>query len=405
MKKTGYIIIGVVILGLIGWYVESQFRSNVMRPTSVMTDQNTGATNPLPTVPDHLDTAVLAGGCFWCVESDLEKLDGVENVISGYSSGTSENPTYKNYAQAGHREVVLVTYDPTRVTYGQLVEYMLKHADPTDPDGSFYDRGYEYSPAVYYDNASEKQIAEQVIQELDEAGVYEKPIDVFIDERVDFWPAEEYHQDYYKKNQLKYKYYRTGSGRDAFIEKHWGDDASTFTTPTNTIVEEEPITNDNETAMQDDTTNHWETFVMPSDEQLREDLTPIQYKVTQHEGTERPFQNEYYDNKAEGIYVDIVSGEPLYSSTHKFDSGTGWPSFTQSIADGGVVEKIDKSFFMTRTEVRSRIADSHLGHVFNDAPAELGGIRHCINSASLRFIPKEDMEVQGYGDFLYLFDQ
>lgn len=348
-------------------------------------------TEQQPTQNARIETALLAGGCFWCVEADLEKVAGVFTVVSGYASGDSDNPTYEDYDEHGHREVVLVTYDANTVTYGQLVEYMLKHADPTDKDGSFNDRGFEYSPAVYYKNDTEKMIAETVVGYLDSLDVYDQPIDIYIEAWTDFYPAEEYHQDYYIKNPLKYGYYRRGSGRTAFIEKYWGDAADEYVVPANMHTGE--ILG-----------NSWENFVMPSDAELRTLLTPLQYQVTQEEATERAFANEYYDNKEAGIYVDIVSGEPLFSSTHKFDSGTGWPSFTQPIDATRVTFHEDNRFFLQRTEVRSAIANSHLGHIFNDAPPELGGIRYCMNSASLRFVPVEEMEAEGYGDYLYLFE-
>jgi len=332
---------------------------------------------------------LVAGGCFWCVEADLEKLPGVLEVVSGYAGGTTENPTYDDYAAGGHREVVEVTYNPTVVSYREILIYAIKHMDPTDPDGSFYDRGVEYAPAIYYENESEKEIAESTVAAIDELEVYDKPLALAIEERPTFWRAEDYHQDYYKGlTSLKYTYYRNASGRDDFIEEHWGNDTGP-TLP-------------NETTPYD--VSQWQGFEKPSEDTLRASLTTMQYQVTQNEATEPAYDNEYWDNKEDGIYVDIVSGEPLYSSTDKFDSGTGWPSFTKPIYPDAVTEHADYTLIVPRTEVRSRFADSHLGHIFTDAPAELGGIRHCINSAALRFVPREEMEEQGYGQFLTLFE-
>ena len=330
-------------------------------------------------------SATLAGGCFWCVEADFEKLDGVIDVVSGYSGGTSEDPTYENYAETGHREVVLVTYDPTRITFAGLVEYLIKHSDPTDPDGSFYDRGVQYAPAVHYENDEEKRGAESVIAEIDAMQVFDVPLAVKVLPREPFWPAEDYHQDFARRNSLRYGYYRNASGRDAFIERHWGKN------PGLTLPGAKPSES-----------GRWVAFQKPSDAKLRDSLSEMQYFVTQERGTEPPFDNEYWDEKREGIYVDLVSGEPLFSSTDKFDSGTGWPSFTKPLVPENIVHREDRSLFVVRTEVRSRHADSHLGHVFNDAPAELGGIRYCMNSAALRFVPKESMTEEGYGEFLGL---
>ena len=329
-------------------------------------------------------TALLAGGCFWCVEADLEKVDGVISAVSGYASGSTKNPEYGNYAEGGHREVVLVTYDPAKVSFDNLVEHLIKHSDPTDALGSFYDRGLQYAPAVYYGDDQEKQIAEKVISEIDGLRVYEKPLALMVLSRDVFWPAEEYHQDYYKKNPIRYTYYRNASGRDAFIKKHWGDKAGLFARPN--------------VAMTGKT--DWMRYVRPSDAVLRERLTPLQYKVTQEEGTERPFDNEYNTNKAEGIYVDIVSGEPLFSSKDKYDSGTGWPSFVKPITEDAVVLHEDRSLFSTRVEVRSRYADSHVGHVFDDGPKDRGGKRYCMNSAAMRFVPKDKMVAEGYGEYV-----
>lgn len=342
----------------------------------------------------EVKTAMVAGGCFWCVEADLEKLPGVIEVVSGYSGGTNENPTYQNYSENGHREVVQISYDPNIVTYEEILEYLIKHIDPTDADGSFYDRGLAYSPAIYYDSEEEKAIAKAEIKKIDDSGVYEKPLAIAVLLSSPFYPAEEYHQDYYKKNPLKYGYYRRASGRDDFVEKHWGDD----------VWPDEPKENMNDSNTNSNT-NDWDNFVKPSDEELKETLSDIQYKVTQKDGTERAFQNEYHDNKEAGIYVDIVSGEPLFSSIDKYDSGTGWPSFTKPLEADNIVTKEDRSlFFSVRTEVRSKHADSHLGHVFPDGPADKGGLRYCMNSAALRFIPKDKLVEEGYGEYISLFN-
>jgi peptide methionine sulfoxide reductase msrA/msrB len=339
-------------------------------------------------------TAVFGNGCFWCVEHDLAKVAGVIDVVSGYAGGMTENPDYQNYDAGGHREVVLVTYDPAVVTYANLVEHIIKHGNPTDAGGSFKDRGASYAPALYYATQAEQESARAVVAAVDAAGVFPAPLPLPILPRPTFYPAEEYHQDYAEKNPLRYNFYRSASGRTAFIEKTWGSDLKQFTYSKKNVLSTtksmEP------TSSTQFTPSSWNDYVRPSDEVLRAQLSAEVYRVTREDVTERARTSPLDTNYEPGIYVDVVSGEPLFSSRDKFDSGTGWPSFVRPLSAEVVTLHEDRKLFSVRTEVRSRFADSHLGHVFDDGPADSGGKRYCMNGAALRFVPKAELAAQGY---------
>ncbi len=322
----------------------------------------------------NLDTATFAGGCFWCMDAPFEKIDGVKDVISGYAGGHVKNPTYEEVetGTTGNVESVDVIYDPNVVSYSELLTIYWKQFDPTDAGGSFYDRGSQYKSVIFYRSQTEKEVAEKSKELLNKSGIFKKPIATKIEQFTSFYPAEKYHQHYYKKNPVHYEEYRKASGRDNFIMGVWGDIGI-------------------------------DRYKKPSDEKLKKELTPLEYNVTQNGSTETPFNNKYWNNHKEGIYVDIVSGEPLFSSKDKFESGTGWPSFTKPIDPRYLSKKVDSSMGMERIEVRSTFGDSHLGHVFNDGPAPTH-LRYCINSASLKFVPKDQMAKAGYGEFLWLFE-
>ncbi len=444
------IIIALVAFGVLFWGCHQEAMSNQTMSNQTMTNQTMSKDHMEKIAmeqPKKTDFAVFAGGCFWCVTADFEKVPGVITVISGYTGGHVVNPTYEEVSAGGTGDVeaVKVIYDPNRVSYEKLLDWFWRHVDPTDPDGQFVDRGPEYRSEIFYANPTQKRLAEASKAWVAAHGPFTKPIVTKIVALGTFYPAEAYHQDYYKKYPIRYPWFRAGSGRDQFLKKTWahfegnidpesamakstdmektGEASGTMKTGSTDMgtsgkssgmmkTGSDTMTTGAQASTMGDsgTMAMWtaamasgeQVYTRPSKAELKKRLTPMEYEVTQEDGTEPAFHNAYWNNHAPGIYVDIVSGEPLFSSTDKFDSGTGWPSFTKPLVPGNIVEKTDRTLWITRTEVRSRHAGSHLGHVFKDGPPPTG-LRYCIDSAALRFVPADKLAAEGYGQFAKLF--
>ena len=348
---------------------------------STVTSTITGSSNPVqadskyPANPnvninfdtENLEEIWLAGGCFWGVEAYMARVYGVYDVTSGYANGKTKNPTYEEVIRnnTGHAETVHVRYDPARIDLEKLLTYFFKIIDPTSLNKQGNDRGTQYRSGIYYTNEANKLVIDQVVAKEQER--YDDPIVTEVEPLDNFALAEEYHQDYLEKNPNGYCHVEFDS------------------------LENQEIPSIIDPAL----------YPKPTDEEIKKKLTKEQYKVTQERDTETAYSNEYWDNYEPGLYVDIVTGEPLFSSADKYDSMCGWPSFTKPIDPAVVLEFEDTSYNMVRTEVRSRTGGGHLGHVFNDGPKDRGGLRYCINSASITFIPQAEMEAEGYG---YLID-
>lgn len=310
------------------------------------------------------EIAILAGGCFWCMVKPFTSYEGVEKVVSGYIGGHKENPTYKEVCSGGtgHYEAVEITFDNEKIKFKEILDIFWKQIDPQDENGQFADRGSQYKTAIFYASDKQKEEAQVSKKRIEDLYFNGKEIATGILEASHFYPAEDYHQNYCKTNSKHYSIYYKNSGRYNFVKAKWDRNNS-------------------------DRNN------------LRKILKDIEFEVTQNDMTEVPFENEYFDKFDKGIYVDLVDGRPLFSSSDKFDSGCGWPAFSKPIEDTALMERADYSFGMERTEVRSLGSNCHLGHVFNDNPNSDNGLRYCINSAAIKFIPYDKMEECGYGEY------
>ncbi len=314
---------------------------------------------------DSLKTVYFAGGCFWGVQAYLARIPGVYETEVGYANGTVSNPTYQQVCTGttGHTETVRVVYDPTKCSLSSLTEQFFTIIDPTIYNRQGNDVGTQYRTGIYYVDDADKSVLEAA---LATAQLYhDDPVVTELLPLVCFYPAEAYHQNYLEKNPGGYCHVDFSGLQHLAVSEH--------TTP------------------------------VPNTEELHGRLTPEQYRVTQLGDTEAPFTGAYWDVFDKGIYVDIISGNPLFLSVDKYDSGCGWPSFTKPIDPAAVVGREDLSYGMRRTEVRGSNSNAHLGHVFPDGPEDRGGLRYCINSAALRFIPYDEMDKQGYGAYRSIF--
>ena len=332
-----------------------------------------------------LEKIYLAGGCFWGVEEYFSRIPGVMDSKSGYANGNIENPTYRQVCSGStnHTETVEVTYDPEEVSLDVLLTQFFKIIDPLSINRQGNDVGNQYRTGIYYIKESDLPVIKGIYQEVSEK--YKKPLAVEILPLKNFYMAEDYHQDYLKKHPNGYCHISFDSLKD--LDKDM-------------LNESAPKKDDNGLINSLDPSR----YTKPSKEELKYKLTKEEYAVTQEAATEMAFSGRFWQNHARGLYVDVATGEPLFLSSNKFESGTGWPSFTKPVDPDVVREHKDFSYGMMRTEVWSRVGNSHLGHVFADGPRNLGGLRYCINSAALRFIPESEMAKEGYGDLLPLLD-
>ncbi|MDP8032746.1 peptide-methionine (R)-S-oxide reductase MsrB [Pasteurella atlantica] len=314
------------------------------------------------TQTENLQQIYLAGGCFWGIEAYMEKIYGVKDAVSGYANGKTSQTNYQLIGKTDHAETVKVTYDANKISLEKLLKYYFQVIDPTSVNKQGNDRGRQYRTGVYYQNEMDKAVVLNVIEQQQKK--YQDKIQVEVEPLKNYVLAEDYHQDYLAKNPNGYCHIDLEKANKVIIDPN--------------------------------------DYPKPSDKELKAKLTPLQYSVTQKKNTEHSFSNEYWDNFKDGIYVDVTTGEPLFSSMDKFESGCGWPSFTKPIDKDVVNYDDDTSFNMVRTEVLSRSGQAHLGHVFDDGPKDKGGLRYCINSAAIKFIPLEQMEAEGYG---YLINQ
>jgi len=376
MNKNKLLLIIPVLLVVTAVYAFAMYFKN--KDKTLTNDDTTKFTvNDNNTVDSgKLKEIYLAGGCFWGLEAYMQKIKGVEDAVSGYANGKTDNPSYKDLHTSGHAETVKVVYNPDMVSLEELLEYYLRVVDPVSINKQGNDTGTQYRTGVYYTNNSEKTIIEKVL--ANEQNKYDKPIAIEVLPLQQFFIAEEYHQDYLDKNPGGYCHI----------------DLSLADKP----LSDKDISKSNEPEIDAS------KYPRPSNDELKKQLTDEQYQVAVNSDTERPFSNEYWNNFEKGIYVDITTKEPLFVSTDKFESGCGWPSFSKPINEDVVKYSEDDSFNMNRTEVRSRSGNAHLGHVFDDGPKESGGKRYCINSASLEFIPYEKMDERGYGYLKYLLE-
>lgn len=362
-------ILLIVVVFLLGLVYLSRF-SLQEKDSNIDPTEAIKAPELLGPIPNYSGTEYgqiyLAGGCFWGVQAYFDRIEGIVYTNVGYANGNTETTNYYELKETNHVEAIYLVYDKDVISLETLLGYFYSIIDPTILNRQGNDVGTQYRTGIYYVEDSDLAIIEKITQE--ESKKYSKPLVTEIEPLLNYIIAEDVHQDYLAWNPGGYCHIDLSE-----------------------IPQEKPYV-------------YISDYKKPSLDEIKDMLSSLQYSITQENATEIAFQNPYWNNDEEGIYVDIVTGEPLFSSTDKYDSGSGWPSFTKPIQWNVIKYRVDDSHGMRRVEARSRIGDSHLGHVFEDGPKEEGGLRFCINSGSLKFIHVEDLEKSGYGEFISLFN-